>query len=111
MNHSLIPVVEVETDFHRQRRASVAGRFLKGPISWPKIESAAQLSGSCLAVYILVQHMTDLTRETWVRLPPSLLKGLGISRDAKSRALRQLAEAGLVEIENTRGCATRVKIH
>lgn len=101
---------EVETGWSRQRSQRIQGRFLRGPISLAQLSAAAKLPGQALSVYLAVHHQSALTRRARVVLPRSLMSQLGISRDAKSRALRQLADAGLIEIESARGRTTRVKL-
>ncbi len=67
------------------------------------IAAVAKLAGKALAVYLTVRHRADLTRSTAVTLPASLMRELGVSTDAKARALRQLEAAGLVGVERRQG--------
>ena len=78
---------EIETDWSRAKRARVQGRFLKGPIPFTRLCPAAKLPGRALNVFVAICHQTDLTQKEWVTLPKGLLCDLGVSRDAKSRAL------------------------
>ena len=77
--------LEVETNWSRQKKTKIQGRFLKGPIPMAYIARAAKLPGQALSVYLALQHQTALARRQWVTLPKGLLAQLGVSRDAKSR--------------------------
>jgi hypothetical protein len=85
-------------------------RFLKGPIGWTPLATAARLPGRALAVFLAVHHRTALTGNATVTLPSGLLSGLGVGRDAKSRALHALEKAGLVSVERGNGRAARVTL-
>jgi DNA-binding MarR family transcriptional regulator len=98
-----IPAVEIETAALRQARQRRAGRFLKGPILMSDIAVAAKLPGKALAVYLAIRHRIDLTRSAAVKLPTSLMRELGVDKDAKARALRQLEAAGLVGVKRRPG--------
>jgi DNA-binding MarR family transcriptional regulator len=98
-----IPAVEIETAALRQARQRRAGRFLKGPILMSDIAVAAKLPGKALAVYLAIRHRIDLTRSAAVKLPASLMRELGVSKDSKARALRQLEAAGLITVRRSKG--------
>jgi DNA-binding MarR family transcriptional regulator len=98
-----IVAIEVETAALRQAQARRARRFLKGPIPMPDIATAARLPGQALAVFLAVYHRTALTREPGVRLPRALMQELGVTKDAKARALRLLEAAGLIHVERSPG--------
>lgn len=105
-----IAETEIETGFGLKPRR-IQERFLKGPILIRNIASASKLPGKSLGLYLALHHQTALTGKQCVTLPKALLSQLGISRDAKARALKQLHEAGLVRVENRRGRAARVELH
>jgi DNA-binding transcriptional ArsR family regulator len=67
------------------------------------IAAAAQLPGKALAVYLAIRHRTDLTRKNAVKLPAGLMRDLGVSKDAKARALRQLEAAGMITVRRQDG--------
>jgi hypothetical protein len=98
-----IAVIEVETEALRARRQRQVGRFLKGPISLSHIALAARLPGAALPVYLAIHHRIALTRAPTVSLPKSLLRELGVAKDAKARALHQLESAGLIHVERRHG--------
>jgi DNA-binding transcriptional MocR family regulator len=64
-----------------------------------EIGQAARLPGQTLALFLALHHQTTLTGKAMVTSPRSLLAMLGIGKDAKARALRQLEQAGLVTVE------------
>jgi hypothetical protein len=100
-------VEEIEVTAQIPRRSQ---RFLKGPIPWPALSLAARLPGKALSVYLAVHHRTVVTANATVTLPSGLLSELGIGRDAKSRALHALEEAGLVAVERGNGRAARITL-
>lgn len=101
---------EIETKWSQHKTVKLHGRFLKGPISFRHLNVAAQLPGQGLSVYLAIHHQTALTRREWVTLPTSLLNPLGVSRDAKARALQQLETAGLVRVARAKGKSARVSL-
>jgi hypothetical protein len=108
VTESGIREVEIETSAIRQARHRGGSRFLKGPIPWENIAVAAKLGGQGLAVYLAVHHRIALTRQPTTTLPRALLQQLGVSKDVKARALRQLELAGVIFVERVRGRSTRV---
>ncbi len=103
-----ITETEVETRFSKHKTTHINERFLKGPIPMREIGAAARLPGQALSVLLALHHQTALTKKQWVTLPKGLLTQLGVSRDAKARALKELHQAGLVELEKQKGRSSRV---
>jgi hypothetical protein len=85
-------------------------KFLKGPIPWKWIARAAELPGAALAVGLCIWRLVGATRRSSVKLSNKECELLGVSRYAKSRALRSLELAGLVSVEHRRGRFPRVEI-
>jgi hypothetical protein len=106
----MIQEYEVETNWSRARGARIEGRFLKGPIPFTHLASAARLPGHALTVLLAIYHQTALTRKDWVTLPKGLMSDLGVSRDCKARALHALQEAFLVSVERCKGKTARVML-
>jgi len=102
--------VEVETEASRTHARHSRMRFLKGPIPLRPIAIAACLPGKALAVYLILRHRRDLTREPTVTLPAQLLSDFGVDTDSKARALRALEGAGLITVERMDGRAARVTL-
>jgi hypothetical protein len=70
-------------------------RFLKGPIPWPWLETAARLPGKTLALALWLWREAGWRRRR--TFPVCLSRvGLGVSVYAARRALRALEAAGLV---------------
>ena len=84
--------------------------FIKGPIPLPWITKAACLPGKTLQVGIALWYLAGLTKNHVVRLSSKVPKQLGVSRNAKSEALRRLEAAGLVSIEQLPGRAPQVTL-
>ena len=105
-----IKETEVQTSFSRQSRIRRGERFLKGPIPLRDIAAAAKLPGKSLALFLAVRHQTDLTSKPIITLPAGLLAQLGISRSAKARCLKSLEQAGLVDVERSKGRAARIQL-
>ena len=85
-------------------------RFLKGPIPWLWLSTAARLPGRALHVAVGLYHRSWLTRSRTVHLPTELMDELGIQRHSLYRALAALEEAGLVSTVRRRGVKPRVTI-
>lgn len=85
-------------------------RFLKGPIPLETLATASCLPGKALAVYIALRHRCDLEGKTTVSLPAALLRSFGVDKDAKTRALRVLENADLVQVERSLGRAARITL-
>jgi hypothetical protein len=99
----MIDESEIDTKWSLERRGRIQGRFLKGPIPFTHLTAAARLPGHALAVLLTIYHQTALTRKASVTLPKGLLSDLGVSRDAKSRALSNLCAASIVEVRIDKG--------
>jgi hypothetical protein len=85
--------------------------FLKGPVPLAWLQDAAALPGVALAVGVALWHLAGVrkSREHLV-LSSERLVPFGVSRYAKDRALRNLVEAGLVQVERRKGRSPRVTL-
>ena len=110
MFDTMIVATEVETAFAKRKQGRINARFLKGPILMQDIGAAARLPGQALSVFLALHHQTALTKKQWVTLPKGLLMQLGISRDAKARALQQLEAAALVRVVRSKGKTARASL-
>lgn len=110
MNQNTTNEREVATDWSTGRERRLRGRFLKGPIPFHQISAAAKLPGQALSVYLATHHQTSMTGREWVVLPRSLMDQLGVSRDAKARALQQLEASSLVQVVRSEGRTARVRL-
>jgi hypothetical protein len=84
--------------------------FLKGPIPWRWLERAAPLSGKALALGLVLWFLKGLRKHSTVRLEPSKVRSLGLSRRQCYRALDALEQAGLVAVQRHLGSAPSVTI-
>jgi len=80
-------------------RAYVEGRFIRGPIPLLWLSRAGMLPGKALHVAIAICFLTGVKKMNTVPVSNKLLGEFGVNRYAKSRALKQLSNAGLVSIE------------
>ena len=85
--------------------------FLRGPISWKWISTAAKLPGKALHVAIAIWFLHFINKKPLtLRLSSKVLRGLGVTRFSGYRALEALEKARLVEVERRRGRNPMVKI-
>lgn len=84
--------------------------FFKGPIDMAWLMAAATLPGAALQVAIAIQHQTTLRKTEWVPISNGDVEPFGVARDAKSRAITQLAKAGLIEVSSQTGRSPRVRV-
>ncbi len=68
------------------------------------------MPGKALAVFIALHHQTALTRRAAVKLPSALLVELGVDKDTKARAMRQLEAAGLISVRRQTGRSPLIEL-
>lgn len=83
-------------------RASLRGRFLKGPIHWDWIASAAALPGRALHVGMALWLEAGLRQSLTVKVCHARLREMGVDRYAARRALRELERKGLLSVVERR---------
>lgn len=84
--------------------------FFAGPIDMEWLMAAAKLPGAALNVALAIQHQASLRKEEWVPLSNGDAERFGVKRDAKTRAIVLLEEAGLIEVSSKTGQSPRVRI-
>lgn len=84
-------------------RKRITGRFLRGPIPLEWLMKASQQSGQALHVAIAIWFLTGVKNTNSVQLSNKLLNEFGVNRYSKRRALKQLANAKLISVEQGRG--------
>lgn len=85
-------------------------KFIKGPIPWDWITAAARLPGKALHVAAAIWLLAGIKREGTVKLSASVLREMGVARNAYYRGLDQLEKAGLVSVTRGKGQLPIVKI-
>jgi len=70
----------------------------------------SQDAGKTLAIWQLIHHRSKISRQSRVTLPHELLVEVGISRDAKDRALKILERHGLIRIDRRSGRSARIAL-
>src|SRR5262245_46116220 len=105
-----ITETEVKTGLTRQAKIRRGERFLKVPIPFLAIVTAAQLPGQAFAIFLAVHHQTTLSGKPIITLPASLLAGLGCSRGAKSRGLKALEQSGLITVTRPKGRTAQIQL-
>lgn len=84
--------------------------FIKGPLPLDWVQRAAALPGKALHVGLCLWYLAGLTQSKRVRLTSKTTQAMGVSRDAKGEALKRLAQAGLIRVEQCPGCAPEVDL-
>jgi hypothetical protein len=98
------PIHSIPAREERVRKARwKSGNFLKGPLSWEWIKSAAKTNGSALFVALAIRHFCDLKKAKTIKVSLEDLRSSVVSRSAASRALRRLEARGLIEIDRGSG--------
>ena len=85
------------------RQPRVHGLFLKGPVSWTWLSTAARLPGRALHVALGIRLFTGIKKTRRIALSVSWLSQLGVSRHAAYRGLKALEDRGLVSVDRHRG--------
>ncbi len=84
--------------------------FLKGPVPWGWLTSAADLPGKALAVSLVVWFRAGCENRRTVAVTLARLTRMGMSESTARRGLRTLERAGLVSVERRPGRAARVTL-
>jgi hypothetical protein len=84
-------------------RPALRGRFLKGPVPWSWIVTAAELPGSALVVGLCLWRLAGATKRQSFMLGNDEMEVMGVDRAAKSRALSALEQAGLISVAREPG--------
>jgi hypothetical protein len=106
---SLIAGTKARAKAHKQRKHAV--RFVGAPFAFWTAVCQATKGQAALVVAMLIYRRTCVDGKPTVTLPSDELTALGVNRRQKSKALLQLAAAGLVRIEPTApGRATKVTL-
>ncbi len=96
----------------RPPRHKTHEKFLKGPIPWCWLQAAAETGRRTKALHVAVAvwFLAGIGRSRTVRLPRTILRCMGVQRDAARRGLAALEAASLVSVTRPPGCAPIVTI-
>lgn len=93
----------------RAPRHRLGERFLKGPIPWNWLETAAHLPGKALPLSLVIWRESGYRKTATIKLCLNRI-GMSISEQAARRALRVLETAGLISIERKPGRGLEVTL-
>lgn len=85
-------------------------KFLRGPVDWPWLSTAARLPGCALHVAIAIHFLNGFKQTGTVKLSPSVCRELGLKRHTVYRAIDELKEAGLISVIRRKGCSPIVTL-
>lgn len=86
-------------------------RFLKGPIAWTWLATAARLPGRALHVAVWIRLWTGIKKSNRIKLSTSgLARDLGVRRHTAYRGLVALEKAELVSVNRKPGCTPTVTV-
>lgn len=88
-------------------------KFLKGPIPWDWITTASKFSGKGKALHTAIAcwFLAGRINQRTIDLSHTLLREMGVNRNAAYRGLEVLEELGLVSVVRRNGCCPRVTIN
>lgn len=93
-----------------QKKPTTNKYFIKGPIPWNWICSAAQCTGKTLQVALAIHFLSGLTRSKTVKLPNKIMLQLGVDRHSKYRAINKLESENLIKVTRKQGQAPTITI-
>ena len=82
-----------------KREAKRLAGFIRMPWGWANVLAADGVGGKVWVVACHILYETWRSKGQPIKLPNGMLGRLGVSRDAKVRALRKLEQLGLVSVE------------
>jgi hypothetical protein len=85
-------------------------KFLRGPIDWFWLTTAARLPGSALHVAVAIHFLNGFEQTGTVKLKPSVWRQLGLKRHTVYRAVDELEAAGLISAERKKGCSPTITL-
>ena len=84
--------------------------FIKGPIQLMWITEACKLTKSAIKVALAICFLKGIYGDNIFKLENTIIKRFGIDRQGKSRGLRELEQAGLVEVVQNKGSLPLIKV-
>jgi len=99
----------VETATSKRIKTNRKTHFLAS-IPWEWIIRAAKCPGKAIHVALAIRHQAKLEKKNTISLGSRFLRELGVSKDAKARALAALEQEGIIRVEHKQGANPRVSI-
>ena len=93
--------------FYKPRKGE---RFLRGPVPLWWMNATGSLPGRAFQVAMRLWFLSGFKNDPRVKLNLSAMKEMGVLRDAASRGLHLLENAGLVTVDRGKGRASWVTI-
>jgi hypothetical protein len=93
----------VLSDMSDNADQKIDGLFLRGPIPWVWLSTAASEKGKVLHVAISLWMLRGLRKRNCFRIERKWFASLGVSRQALYKALRKLEAAQLIEVKRRPG--------
>ena len=84
--------------------------FIKGPIDWKWLCSASKCNGKALQVALALHFLSGMKGDDTVKLPNKRMSEMGVSRSAKSRAIKKLEAEGLITVDRRQSQAPEITI-
>lgn len=94
---------KIETATTRRKALRMSAMFFAGPVNWSWIAKAGSLPCKSLQVAIAIRHQSKLEKRNEIKLGNTFLEQMGVSCDAKRRALAELEGAGLISVQRETG--------
>ena len=94
----------------RLARRARKGQFLKGPVPWDWLCTAARLPGKALHVGLVLWHVAGLKKSREVKLERRHLESFGLGRKAVYARLKAMQNLGLVGLKKKTGSRPTVTI-
>jgi hypothetical protein len=107
-----IPAAKVETATSRKRRRARKGLHIPAT-AWPAFAAvvASGVSGRSVGLWVAIRMQAKIEGQPWVRIRTHLRESLGFTnRAAHSRAVTELEQAGLIEVERRPGYTPLVRL-
>ena len=95
---------------HTKRKPKKVSYFIKGPIDWEWICSAAKCSGKALQVALALHFLSGMKYSDTVKLPNKIMLQLGVDRHSKYRAIKTLEDENLITVVRKLGNAPLITI-
>jgi hypothetical protein len=84
-------------------------RFVMVPLWWAEQASQATRTPKAM-VWVWLLHLSWAAHSKTFRLPNARLQALGVGRNSKQRAVRELEKAGLIQVQREDGKSPTVTL-